>query len=56
VLIIAGSESGGVDPALAAAARRRVSLPMPGGAESLNVAAATAVMLYAAAFPSDPSA
>jgi TrmH family RNA methyltransferase len=56
VLIIAGSESDGVDPALAAAARRRVALPMPGGAESLNVAAATAVMLYTAAFPSDPSA
>lgn len=55
-LVIAGSETGGLDPALAAAARRRVALPMPGGTESLNVAAATAVMLYAAAFPPDASA
>jgi RNA methyltransferase, TrmH family len=55
-LIIAGSESDGVSPTLATAARRRVALPMPGGTESLNVAAATAVMLYAAAFPSTASA
>ena len=56
VLVIAGHEGDGVSPALAAAARRRVALPMPGGTESLNVAAAAAVMLYALAFPADASA
>jgi len=55
-LLIAGHEGDGVSPALTAAARRRVALPMPGGTESLNVAAATAVMLYALAFPADASA
>jgi TrmH family RNA methyltransferase len=55
-LVIAGSESDGVDARLAAATRRRVALPMPGGAESLNVAAAVAVMLYAVTFPVSGSA
>jgi TrmH family RNA methyltransferase len=50
-LLVAGSEDEGVSPALAAAAGRRVALPMPGGTESLNVSAATAVMLYQVAFP-----
>lgn len=41
-----GSEGGGVSPALAAHASVRVQIPMPGGAESLNVAAAAAVCLF----------
>ena len=44
-----GSEAHGLDPALAAAADRRVRIPMYGGAESLNLAASVAVCLYASA-------
>jgi TrmH family RNA methyltransferase len=43
---IFGSEGAGVSPELAAAARLRVQIPMPGRAESLNVAAAAAVCLF----------
>ena len=43
---IFGSEGQGVRPALAARAKRRVCIPMPGGAESLNVGAAAAVCLF----------
>ncbi|MEC5396363.1 TrmH family RNA methyltransferase [Uliginosibacterium sp. H1] len=41
-----GAEGRGLSPALAALATRRVFIPMPGGAESLNVAAAAAVCLF----------
>jgi TrmH family RNA methyltransferase len=41
-----GAEGQGVRPALVAAAQLKVRLPMPGGTESLNVAAAAAVCLY----------
>jgi TrmH family RNA methyltransferase len=44
--IIVGNEGAGVTPALAAAADRRVSIPMPGAMESLNAAAAAAVCLF----------
>ena len=44
-----GSEAHGLDPAVAAAADRRVRIPMYGGAESLNLAASVAVCLYASA-------
>ncbi len=44
-----GSEARGLDPAIAAAADRRVRIPMYGGAESLNLAASVAVCLYASA-------
>lgn len=44
-----GHEGGGVDPALLEAAACRVTIPQPGGQESLNVAAAAAVCLYEAA-------
>jgi RNA methyltransferase, TrmH family len=44
-----GSEAHGLDPAVAAAAERRVRIPMYGGAESLNLAASVAVCLYASA-------
>lgn len=42
---VLGAEGEGVDPALAAAATRRVGIPGSGRVESLNVAAATAVVL-----------
>jgi len=41
-----GAEGGGVSPGLAAHATARARIPMPGGAESLNVAAAAAVCLF----------
>ena len=44
-----GSEAHGLDPAVAAAANRRVRIPMYGGAESLNLATSVAVCLYASA-------
>jgi len=44
-----GSEAHGLAPALLAAADRRVRVPIYGGAESLNLAAAAAVCLYASA-------
>lgn len=43
-----GAEGQGVRPALIAAARLRVRIPMPGAVESLNVAAAAAVCLFEA--------
>lgn len=43
---IFGNEGAGISAALASQARRRVSIPMPGTAESLNVAAAAAVCLF----------
>jgi TrmH family RNA methyltransferase len=41
-----GSEGSGLSPALVAKANVSVRIPMPGQAESLNVATATALMLY----------
>lgn len=43
---IFGSEASGVSGAVAAAATRRATIRTPGGAESLNVAAAAAICLY----------
>lgn len=43
---IFGAEGQGVSEALAARANLKVSIPMPGGAESLNVAAAAAICIY----------
>lgn len=43
-----GSEGSGVSEALQARAAARVTIPMPGGMESINVAAAAAICLYAA--------
>jgi TrmH RNA methyltransferase len=40
-----GAEGEGMDPALAAACDLRLSIPGTGAVESLNVAAATAVLL-----------
>lgn len=44
-----GNEAHGIDPALATAADHRVRVPIHGRAESLNVATAAAVCLYASA-------
>ena len=41
-----GAEGRGVSEALAARATLKVTIPMPGGAESLNVAAAAAICFY----------
>lgn len=46
VAIAIGTEGAGLSPALRAVAKRRVSIPMPGGFESLNAAAAAAVCLF----------
>lgn len=45
-LLLMGSEGSGLSPALAAHANVSVRIPMSGGAESLNVATASALMLY----------
>lgn len=47
---IFGAEGQGVSKTLAARATLKVSIPMPGGAESLNVAAAAAICFYAWAY------
>jgi len=44
--LVVGNEGNGLDPAFAPA--ERVTLPMPGGIESLNVSVAAAVLLYEA--------
>jgi len=43
---IFGAEGQGVSPAIAARAALRVSVPLAAGVESLNVAAAAAILLY----------
>ena len=50
-LLVMGSERRGLSEELAAACNGLVRIPMPGGAESLNVATATALMLYEAVKP-----
>jgi TrmH family RNA methyltransferase len=47
VLWLFGNEARGVPAALGAAADARVRIPMRGRAESLNLAAAAAICLYA---------
>jgi TrmH family RNA methyltransferase len=47
VLWLFGNEARGVPPDLAALADARVRIPMRGRAESLNLAAAAAICLYA---------
>jgi TrmH family RNA methyltransferase len=44
--LLFGSEGGGVSPELKKAAHEEVSIPMPGGGDSLNLAAAVAVCLF----------
>jgi TrmH family RNA methyltransferase len=45
-ILLMGSEGSGLSAALAAKANVSVRIPMPGQAESLNVATASALMLY----------
>ncbi len=44
-----GNEAHGLDPAIAAQADHRVRIPIHGRAESLNLATAAAICLYASA-------
>jgi len=46
VAVALGNEGAGLSPALAAAATLRATIPMPGGMESINAAAAAAVCLF----------
>jgi RNA methyltransferase, TrmH family len=46
LLLLMGSEQSGLSAELAKACDVLVKIPMPGGAESLNLAVSTAVMLY----------
>lgn len=41
-----GNEGAGLSPELMRAASKKVSIPMPGGAESLNAAAAAAILMW----------
>jgi RNA methyltransferase, TrmH family len=50
-LLVMGSERRGLSEELATACKTLVRIPMPGGAESLNVATATALILYEAVKP-----
>lgn len=45
--LVVGSEGSGVRPEVRGAAQRGVSVPMPGGTESLNAGIAGAILLYA---------
>ena len=46
VALAVGNEGAGLNPALVAQATQQVTIPMPGGMESLNAAAAAAVCLF----------
>ena len=46
VLLLMGREQSGLSPALAGACQNLVKIPMAGRADSLNVAVATAIMLF----------
>ena len=48
ILWLVGNEGAGLSPELVAAAKIRATIPLAGGTESLNVAAATAVCLFEA--------
>ncbi len=45
-LLVMGSEARGLSDSISSACKQRVRIPMKHGVESLNVAAATALMLY----------
>lgn len=54
--LVVSNEGAGLSPHVAAAVSRTVSIPMADGVESLNVAVATAILLYALrAAPSTPA-
>lgn len=47
-LLLMGNEQAGLTPELAAACDVNVKIPMRGRADSLNLAVATGIMIYAA--------
>ncbi len=51
VALVIGNEGSGIDPAILARARARVWVPLARGVESLNAAAAFAILAYALARP-----
>jgi TrmH family RNA methyltransferase len=46
VALVIGSEANGISPAMRAICRRGISIPMPGGMESLNAAVAGAIAMF----------
>lgn len=52
-LLLMGNEQSGLPPQIAVTCNHLVRIPMRTGADSLNLAAATAIMLYALAAPAD---
>ena len=44
--LVLGNEGAGVSATIGAAARRRLSIPLASGAESLNVAVAAGILLH----------
>ena len=46
IALVVGNEGAGVSPALAAAATRRIAIPLGSTVESLNVAVAAGILLY----------
>lgn len=50
-ILLMGNEQKGVSPGLKGMCNQHVTIPMPGGAESLNVAMATTLLLYEAMRP-----
>ena len=51
IALVLGSESTGMRPVVAKECDDRVSIPMPGDVESLNVSVAAGILLFAAARP-----
>ena len=46
IALVIGNEGAGLSETLVELATQRVTIPMPGGVESLNVAAAAAICLF----------
>ncbi len=53
--VLVGEEAAGLPPDVIAAAAHRVTIPMPGGTESLNAAVAGAIVVYEAAVGDGPA-
>ena len=54
VAVLLGAEGPGLSPAALAAAQRRLTIPMHGPEDSLNVGSAAAIAFYALSAPPDP--
>lgn len=50
-ILVLGNEGGGISPAVLDLCGERLAIPMPGGTESLNVAVAAGIILYALTGP-----